>query len=134
MEQFLTFSKVLTSSQEKMKTMLTCIFFFFFWWGEVAIKVYYGRCANGELPTLTECNFIESFIWQCGKWNIVHPLRVQRSTKTDFWSNRSKFIFHFFMILLPHLYRLGLDSEFHAVDSGFQALSRSIIPRAQMAS
>ena len=106
-EQFLTFSKVLTSSQEKMKAVLTCISFFFFWWGEVAIKVYYGRCANGELPTLTECNFIESFIWQCGKWNIVHPLRVQRSTKTDFWSNRSKFIFHFFMILLPHWYRLG---------------------------
>ena len=81
--------------------------FFLFLVGEVAIKVYYGRCANGESPTLTECNFIESFIWQCGKWNIVHPLRVQRSTKTDFLSNRIKFIFHFFMILLPHWYRLG---------------------------
>ena len=81
--------------------------FFLFLVGEVAIKVYYGRCANGESPTLTECHFIESFIWQCGKWNIVHPLRVQRSTKTDFLSNRIKFIFHFFMILLPHWYRLG---------------------------
>ena len=56
--------------------MLTCIFFFFFLWGEVAIKAYYGRCANGELPTLTECNFIESFIWQ---WNMEYspPLKNQ---------------------------------------------------------
>ena len=38
--------------------------FFLFLVGGGCIKVYYGRCANGKLPKLTECNFIESFIWQ----------------------------------------------------------------------
>ena len=107
--------------------------FSFFSWGEVAIKVYYGRRANGELPTLTECNFIESCIWQCGKWNIVHPLRVK--TKTDFLRNRSKFIFHFFMILLPHWYRLGfwISCCGFQIPGTVQVQYLTIIPRARMA-
>ena len=133
---FLGFFKVLTSSQGKMKTMLTSSFFFFFSWGEVAIKVYYEWRANGELPTLTECNFIESCIWQCGTWNIVHPLRVKRSTKTAFWSNRRKFIFHFFMILLPHWYRLGfwISCCGFQIPGAVQVQYLTIVPRARMAS
>ena len=76
----LIFFKVLPSSQGKIKTMFTCIFSFSrVGWGlELeAMKVYYGRCANGQLSTLTECNFIESFIWQCWKWDLNPPLKSQ---------------------------------------------------------
>ena len=98
------------------------LFFFLFLVGGGCNQGLLWETCKCELLTLTECNFIESCIRQYGKWNIVHPLRVKRSTKTDFWSNRSKFIFHFFMILLPHWYRLGFWIS--CVDSRFQALSR----------
>ena len=87
------------------------------------------RIANANLM-----QFHWIFYLAVGKWNIAHPLRMKRSTKTDFWSNRSKFIFHFFMILLPHWYRLGfwISCCVFQIPGAVQVQYLTIIPRARM--
>ena len=125
----------LPSSQEKMKTMLTCIFFLFLVGGGCNQGVLWEMC-KWRIANTNRMQFHWIFYLAVRKMEYNPPLKSRRSTKTDFRSNRSKFILHFYMILLPHWYRLG----FWISCCGFQILYTlqlqylKIIPRALIAS